>query len=134
MTRSINITCVAFTALFTAAVLCVMTLKGTWSGFSPALDTLAVLLVQILGYAFTRRKSLISFAFSFIPALPLLGFFLTGKVVWLGVSAALLVTLALVYNIKHHALPISRFTTQKWLTGLILAEVMLVPVILLILR
>lgn len=132
MTKSTNITCAAYSALFAAAVLAVLCLKGTWSGFSPALDALAVLAVHVLGYALTRHKSLLSFAISFLPALFMVPFFLTGGAVWLWLSAALLVALALTYNLRHDALPKPRFTTQKWLAALILAEVMLAVIMLLI--
>lgn len=134
MTKRSYITCTAYAALFFSAVLTVLCLRHTWSGFSPALDALAVLALQVLGYALTRRRSMLAFAFSFVPALPLLGFFLTGGIAWLAVSAALLLILAGAYNIRCEALPRPRFSTQKWLGALILAEVMLVLIILLFLK
>ena len=132
MTRSVNITNLAYAALFAAAALAVLSVKGEWSGCKPALDTLAVMSVQVIGYALTRRFSLISFAFSFIPALPLLAFFLTGHAAWLILCGSLLAAVAVIYNLRHKALPNSRFSTQKWLAALILSEVMLVVVIMLI--
>lgn len=132
MTKSVNITSLAYAALFAAASLAVLSVKGEWTGCKPVLDTLAVMSVQIIGFALTRRFSLISFAFSFVPALSLLAFFLTGRAVWLWLCGSLLAAVAVIYNFRHKALPNSRSSTQKWLASLILSEVMLVVVIMLI--
>lgn len=134
MTKSISITCTAYAALFAAASLCALCLKGTWPGLSPVLGALVVVVVQIVGFLLTRRHSLLSFSFSFVPALTMLAFFLTGAKAWLFVSCALFVCFEALYAIRPSALPKSRFSTQKWLSGLILAEVMLVLIIVLIRR
>lgn len=82
----------------------------------------------------TRHHSLLSYSFSFLPALAMLAFFLTHTAGWLIVSCALFVSFTALYSIRPSLLPDSRFTTQKWLGGLILAEVMLALAIILIRR
>lgn len=80
----------------------------------------------------TRRHSLLSFSFSFLPALAMLAFLLTHSAAWLIASGVLLAALASLYSIRPSALPKPRFTTQKWVSGLILSEVMLTVLIVLI--
>lgn len=134
MTKSINITCTAYAALFVAASLCALCLKGAWPGISPVLGALAIAAIQVSGFLLTRRHSLLSFSFSFLPALTMLAFFLSGAKAWLFVTCALFAALGALYTIRPSMLPKSRFTTQKWLSGLILAEVMLALIIILIRR
>lgn len=132
MTRSIYITCTAFSVLFAAATLCALCVKGTWTGLSSVLGALAVVAVQTAGFFMTRRRSLLSFSFSFLPALAMLAFLLTHSAAWLIASGVLLAVLASLYSIRPSALPKPRFTTQKWVSGLILSEVLLTVLIVII--
>jgi len=134
MTKNTRITCLAYDALFASTVLLVLDLKGKWLGAMPPLGALAVTAVAVLGFIVSRRRSLLSYAFGFVPAMFLLGFFLTGAKAWALASLAFFVVYALVYNIRPARLPEPRFTTQKWVSALILSEVMLVLILLLILR
>ena len=132
LTKTINITCAAYLALFASAVLAVLCMSDGTALLGPATGTLTVVAVQASGYAVTRRRSLLSFSFSFIPALCGLAFLITGSTPWLWACVFLLAVMAFAYNIRHDALPSSRFSTQKWMASLVLAEVMLVLIILLI--